>query len=88
MVYYRGRLYLYQNDLRRARQELERAFELCHKDYRENKQRIMRYLIPVEVAVAGKFPSAKLLKEYDLEEYKDIIEACLGGDMVKLEDAI
>ena len=42
----------------------------------------------MEVAVAGKFPSAKLLKEYDLEEYKDVIEACLGGDMVKLEDAI
>ena len=77
VAYYRGRLYLYQNDLRRAKQELERAFELCHKDYCENKQRILRYLIPVEVAVAGKFPSKKLLQEYDLLEYQDVVEACL-----------
>ena len=48
----------------------------------------MRYLIPVEVAVAGKFPSEKLLQEYDLGEYRDVVEACLKGDMVALEKAI
>ena len=48
----------------------------------------MKYLIPVEIAMAGKFPTEKLLKEYELEEYKEVVEACLRGDMESLEEAI
>ena len=76
VAYYKGRYKMYNNDFKSARQELKKAFEMCHKDYFENKQRILRYLIPVEMT-AGRFPSAKLLSEYNLMEYKDVVDACL-----------
>ena len=29
-----------------------------------------------------------MLKEYELEEYKEVVDACLRGDMVSIEEAI
>lgn len=56
--YYRGRYLMYNNEFVRARQELLRAFGMANREreYVENKQRILRYLIPVEM-VNGRFPS-------------------------------
>jgi hypothetical protein len=55
-AFYQGRYHMYNNSFDKARHELRKAFSLCHRDHHENKQRIMRYLVPVEMLV-GKFPS-------------------------------
>jgi len=87
--YYRGRYLMYNNDFVRARQELLRAFGMANREreYVENKQRILRYLIPVEM-VNGRFPSQSLLQNYDLLEYSEVTDACLKGNMQGLEQAI
>ena len=56
IAYYQGRYHMYNNSFDKARVELRKAFSLCHKDNMQNKQRILRFLIPVEM-LAGKFPS-------------------------------
>ena len=87
--YYRGRYLMYNNEFVRARQELLRAFGMANREreYVENKQRILRYLIPVEM-VNGRFPSQSLLQNYDLLEYSEVTDACLKGNMQGLEQAI
>jgi len=47
--YYKGRFYMYNNDFVRARDELLSAFAMASRDqeFMDNKQRILRYLIPV-----------------------------------------
>jgi hypothetical protein len=45
---------------------------MCHKDHKQNKSNILRYLIPVEM-LAGKFPSQKLLMIYNLPEYMEMV---------------
>ena len=87
IAYYKGRFHMYNNDLPRARKQLQRAYSLCHREYLENKQRILRYLIPIEM-ISGKFPSEKLMEQFDLSEYRDVVNACLKGDLVGLEEAI
>ena len=56
--YYKGRYYMYNNDLVRARDQLLKAFGLtnCANEHMDNKQRILRYLIPVEM-INGRFPA-------------------------------
>ena len=87
VAYYQGRYHMYNNDFEKARAELRRAFQLCYKDNFHNKQRILRYLVPVEMLI-GRFPSQKLLKQYELAEYNDMVEACLNGDMPAFEAAM
>ena len=78
---------MFNNDFSEAKHELKKAFQLCHRDQDQNKQRILRYLVPIEMTY-GKFPTEKMLAQYDLDEYKEVIDACLSGNMVGLEDAI
>jgi hypothetical protein len=78
---------MYNSDFTSARTELKKAFEMCHTDYLQNKQRILRYLIPVEMNT-GKFPSQRLLQMYDLNEYSAMVDACLNGDMPAFEAAL
>lgn len=88
MAYYKGRWHMYSNDYLGARKELTKAFSLCHVDEEINKLRILKYLIPVEI-LAGNFPSKDYLKSYRLdEEYAEITQACLEGDMVAFESAV
>ena len=61
---------------------------LCHRDYHDNKRRILSFLVPVWLAIAEKYPLEKLLTEYDLGEYRELIQACVGGDLVRLESTI
>lgn len=58
--YYRGRYHMYNNDFTAAKKQLKKAFQMCHKGYFQNKQRILRYLIPIEMT-SGNFPTQKLL---------------------------
>lgn len=78
---------MYNNSFEKARTELRKAFSLCHKDNMQNKQRILRFLIPVEM-LAGKFPSQKLLQHYELPEYTEMVEACINGEMTLFETAM
>ena len=66
--YYKGRYHLYNNDFVSARVELLKAFGMASSDSNEpvhfsNKQRILRYLVPVEM-INGRFPSKVLLERY------------------------
>lgn len=54
------------------------------REFVDNKQRILRYLIPIEM-IYGRFPSQVLLERYSLSEYFEITDACLKGDMQALE---
>ena len=36
----------------------------------------------------GKFPTEKMIETYELHEYKGVIDACLSGKMVALEEQI
>jgi len=87
--YYKGRYHMYNNDFARAREELLKAFGLASRqeEHRGNKQRILRYLIPVQVT-NGRFPAQSLLQRYELNEYIEVTNACLRGDMLGLEQAI
>lgn len=79
---------MYNNDFEQARNELSQALQLCHSDYLRNQQRILRYLIPVEM-IKGTYPTAALLEKYELKsEYGDIVQAVIGGDLGALEDAL
>ena len=63
--YYRGRYKMFNNDFSEAKHELKKAFQLCHRDQFQNKQRILRYLVPVEMTY-GKFPTDKMIETYEL----------------------
>ena len=68
--YYKGRYHMYNNDFVGARVELLKAFGMASSDTNEpvhfsNKQRILRYLVPVEM-INGRFPSKVLLERYQL----------------------
>ena len=80
---------MYNNDFVRARSELLKAFGMAssEQNHIDNKQRILRYLIPVEM-INGRFPSKVLLERYELREYIEVTEACLKGEMPDLEAAI
>lgn len=47
--YYKGRYHMYNNNFTQAREELLKAFGMASNDRNniDNKQRILRYLIPV-----------------------------------------
>lgn len=86
--YYKGRYYMYNNNFEAARVELNNALSLCHGSYLQNKQRILKYLIPVEMN-KGNYPTEALLNKFDLTaEYGDIVKACIKGDLGLLESAI
>lgn len=66
VCYFKGRYHMYNNNFNEARTELNEALSLCHKDYLQNQQRILKYLIPVEMN-KGNYPTPEMLKKYDLE---------------------
>ena len=89
VAYYKGRYYMYNNNFVAARDELVKAFGMSNSDpaATENKKRILRYLIPVEM-INGRFPSRELLERYGLVEYIDVTVAAMKGDMQALEQCI
>ena len=63
--YYVGRLSLFEDQYDSAEELLEFALSNCHRDAFKNKQRILRYLIPVKL-YRGRMPTSecKLLSGY------------------------
>jgi hypothetical protein len=55
--YYTGRLALFEDQFVLAEENLEYAFQNCHKDAGKNKELILHYLIPVKL-YRGRYPSA------------------------------
>ena len=79
---------MYNNAFDLARAELNNALQICHQGSTKNQQRILRYLIPVEM-IKGNFPTEALLEKFELKsEYGDIVKAVVAGDLSALERAI
>jgi len=55
--YYVGRLNLFEDQYAMAEENLEYAFNNCHKNAARNKRRILHYLVPVKL-YRGRLPSA------------------------------
>ena len=88
VAYYKGRFHMYNNNFEGARVELNLALSLCHKDHIINKQRILKYLIPIEMN-KGNYPSEALLQKFDLQkEYSNIVSAVVKGDLKLLESSL
>lgn len=68
---------------------LQSAFEACHKDYKENKMRILIFLITVKL-IQGKFPSKRLLAKYTGLRglFQPLVDACLTGKVSQFDEAM
>ena len=49
-----------------------------------NKRKILKYLVPVEINTFT-FPTQALLEKYELNEYIEITQACMNGDLISFE---
>jgi hypothetical protein len=54
--YFTGRLALFEDQFALAEENLEFAFQNCHKDANKNKELILHYLIPIKL-YRGRYPS-------------------------------
>jgi hypothetical protein len=54
--YYSGRLNMFEDQHGQAEQNLDYAFQHCHKNAIGNKRRILRYLVPIKM-YRGKLPT-------------------------------
>eukprot|EP00877_Chromochloris_zofingiensis_P006946 jgi/Chrzof1/2504/Cz11g18030.t1 len=79
-LYYLGRTQLYNEDIASAVMNLMRAFQDCLPAAVANRQKILRYLVPIKMLV-GELPSDELLQQYSLLEYADIKKAVQHGDV-------
>jgi hypothetical protein len=86
-AYLYGRIHIYRNEHEQARAYLRFAFENSHPAIEKNRRKILKFLIPVEMNLYN-FPTAALLQKYDLNEYIEISESCMSGDMVRFEKAL
>jgi len=82
--YFLGRLSLLNSQFSRAERELSFAFEHCPARSFKNKRLILRYLVPVRMAM-GRFPSAKLLQKYQLPYLAPVCRAVHRGDIKAFE---
>lgn len=55
--YYIGRLNMFEDNHETAEQNLDYAFQHCHRNAIQNKRRILRYLVPVKL-FRGRLPSS------------------------------
>jgi hypothetical protein len=52
-----------------------------------NKRKILKYLVPVEINTFT-FPTQALLEKYGLNEYIEITQACMNGDLISFEQQL
>ena len=82
--FYEGRLAIFQEDYVLAEACFKFCLDECPKSEKGNRARILQYFIPVQIFF-GKFPSAKLLKKYNLTQYMEIVPALMHGDIQNFE---
>jgi nuclear mRNA export protein PCID2/THP1 len=85
--FYVGRLFLFEDQYQAAEENLDYALQHCHKDALSNKQKILRYLVPVKL-YRGRLPSPKLLQKYSLTEFLPIVQGVRTGDLRMFHDGL
>ena len=85
--YYVGRLFLFEDQYVLAEENLDFAFQHCHKSSVHNKRCILRYLVPVKL-YRGLLPSSKLLSKYNLQEFVPIVDGVRTGDLRTFHDGL
>ncbi|KAL6772454.1 hypothetical protein ACKKBG_A30295 [Auxenochlorella protothecoides x Auxenochlorella symbiontica] len=78
--FYVGRLAVFDENFQEARESLEYALQHCHRGAVRNKAKILKYLVPVQLLL-GRFPSAALVQQYQLQQYQPLMQAMRTGDM-------
>lgn len=78
--YYLGRLALYQRRLHKARESLNKAFDLCLKDSWRNRRLILTYLIVASLPL-GILPRPVLLEQFELQEkFQEVVGSLRTGN--------
>lgn len=85
--YFIGRLSMFEDQHSSAETHLEYALQHCHKNAKENKKRILKYLIPIKL-YRGRLPTTQLLNKYGLEEFKPLVEGISKGDLRTFQDGL
>lgn len=85
--YYAGRFAMYESDFMEAQKRLEYAFHHCHKDYADNKRKILTYLISVNL-VLGKAPSPRLLRKYNMDSFVQLVDGYRKGDLRQFQASL
>ncbi|KAG0625477.1 hypothetical protein M758_2G058400 [Ceratodon purpureus] len=86
-MYYTGRLEVFNDQFKQADEKLMYSLAHCDPLKRNNIRMVLKYLIPVKLSL-GIMPSKLLLEEYNLLEYKEVIQALLTGDIRLLRQAL
>ncbi|CAD6188260.1 unnamed protein product [Caenorhabditis auriculariae] len=85
--YYLGRKAMFDADLPLAEKSLNYAFRNCPRDCMSNKRRVLIYLIPVKMFL-GHMPTHRLLHDYKLDEFEEVVEAVKDGNLGRLDRAL
>lgn len=84
LKFYRGRYNMFEEEYKAAKDDLEFALNLCHKDATNSKLKILEILIPINL-LFGIFPKTELLRKYSLPHLTEIINACKTGNIGKFQ---
>eukprot|EP00741_Cyanophora_paradoxa_P010679 tig00020538_g10321.t1 len=82
-----GRLAMFEDNYRKAEEDLLYAFTHCHKEKTRNKRLILQYLVPVRL-LSGHLPSHRLLEKYSLLQYEDLCQAVRTGNLKLFSDTM
>mmetsp|Transcript_23238 Transcript_23238/g.77126 ORF Transcript_23238/g.77126 Transcript_23238/m.77126 type:complete len:417 (+) Transcript_23238:33-1283(+) len=85
--YFTGRLALLNSDFGAAERQLSWAFERCPRAATGNKRLVLRYLVPVRLAL-GVFASEALLRKYGLDYFVPLCRAVHRGDLNAFEEQL
>ncbi|XP_024531356.1 enhanced ethylene response protein 5 isoform X1 [Selaginella moellendorffii] len=86
-MYYTGRLEVFNDNVSAADRKLTYALERCDPFKKANIRMILKYLVPVRLAL-GVLPKESLLTKYNLSEYIDVVRALKRGDVRLLRRAL
>eukprot|EP01065_Artemidia_motanka_P005576 TRINITY_DN12698_c1_g2_i7.p2 TRINITY_DN12698_c1_g2~~TRINITY_DN12698_c1_g2_i7.p2 ORF type:complete len:460 (+),score=145.77 TRINITY_DN12698_c1_g2_i7:152-1531(+) len=87
--YFYGRIQMLDQSFQAAEEVLQEAFVNCHRTYKDNKVRILVFLITVKL-IQGKFPSEKLLLKYGVlgRLFQPLVDACMEGNVAQFDAAM
>lgn len=87
-LYYYGVLHFIDEDYSKAKENLEKCLNICHKDSIRNQELVLLYLIPTRLLHNNTLPSDKLWKTYPRLKliYKDLIDSIINSDLKKFDE--
>ncbi|KAL6221957.1 hypothetical protein ACLB2K_005349 [Fragaria x ananassa] len=86
-MYYTGRLEVFNENFPAADDKLSYALKHCNPRREANIRMILKYLIPVKLSI-GIIPNDWLLQQYNLVEYRNVVQALRRGDLRLLRHAL